>query len=252
MKHVTCAQGSDEWRRARLGVPTASGFSRIITPAKKETKDGEIKGWNPTRGETRRAYAIHLLTEKILDIPLEGPTTPSMLHGHDWEARARAAYEMLTGFDIETCGFCLNDEGTAGASPDTLVGDEGLCQIKCPEKPDVHVGYLLDPQSLAEEHWVQLQGELYICDGRKWNDIISYFSGMPMARIRVEPDVEFQKRLDSALRTFVCELSDLVERAKERGWIKPKKDAPDYSRDWLTQADVDKILAARRGEHAIQ
>lgn len=240
MKHHACVQGTEQWRMLRCGIPTASEFHRIIQPKK----------WEPTKGETRRAFALHLLTERILGMPLDGPTTASMLHGNNWESKARAAYAMLTGLEVEPCGFCTNDEGTAGASPDTLIGDEGLCQIKCPEKPEVHVGYLMEPQSLVEDHWVQLQGELYICSDRKWNDIISYFGGMPMVTVRVEPHPEFQAKLDVALRSFVCELSDMVERANKAGWIAPKPEQPDQSREWITQEDVDAILAARRTQEA--
>src|SRR5690348_9866539 len=240
MKHYAVTQGSEEWRMLRCGLPTASQFERIITPKK----------WEPTKGETRRAYALHLLTEMILGMPLDGPSMPAMLHGQQWESKARAAYEMLTGYDVTTCGFCMNDEGTAGASPDTLVGTDGMCQIKCPEKPDIHVGYLMEPQSLVQEHWVQLQGELYICGDRKWNDIISYFAGMPMVTVRVEPHPEFQAKLDTALRSFTCELSDMVERAKKEGWIAPKPERKDYSREWITQDDVTAILAHRRAVNA--
>ena len=244
MIHHRVTQGSEEWLRLRMGRPTASEFERIITPAKKETKDGQILGWNPTKGETRRAYAVYLLTELILDTPLSGVTVSAMDHGHDWEPKARAAYEMLHGVDVELCGLCTSDDGTAAASPDGFVGEDGSIEVKCPERPQIHCEYLLRPESLKEEHWVQTQGQLYIT-GRKWTDLISYFGGMPMVTVRVTPDDEFQKRLDVALRSFVCELSDLVKRAKAESWIKPKAAAPDHTRDWLTQDDIDVLLKSR-------
>jgi hypothetical protein len=224
-----------------MGRPTASVFDKIIT----------AKKWEPTKGETRMDFKVYLLTELILDMPLSGVTTAAMEHGHEWEEKARAAYEMLAGVDVEMCGFCTNDEGTIGASPDGFVGKDGSLEIKSPLKPEIHCGYMLNPQSLSDEYWVQTQGQLYVT-GRRWTDLISYFSGMPMVTIRVTPHAEFQQKLDVALRSFVCELSDLVTRAKAEGWIKEKKAAPDYSREWISQADVDAILAGRKAQDGNQ
>lgn len=242
MIHIPVVQGSEDWLRARMGRPTASEFDRIIT----------AKKWEPTSGAARRSYQVRLLTELILDCPLDDAVTPAMIHGTDFEAKTKAAYEMLHGVDIEPCGFCTNDDGTVGASPDGFVGSEGMVECKSPFKPEIHCGYLLNPQTLADQYWIQAQAQLYICDGRKWTDLISYFGGMPMVTIRVTPHAEFQQKLDVALRSFVCELSDLVERAKAEGWIKPKAEAPDHTRDWLTQDDIDKLLAAKQGEYGIQ
>lgn len=241
MIHHAVVQGSEEWIRARLGKPTASEFDRIITAVK----------WEPTKGETRRKYAVKLLTELILDGPLDGTTTPSMVHGKDWEVKARRAYEMLEAVDVEDCGFCTDDLQTYGASPDAFVGEYGSLEIKCPERPEIHVGYLLNPDSLKDEHWVQVQGQLYVT-GRKWTDLISYFMGIPMARVRIEPHPEFQKKLDVALRSFLCELSDLVELAKARGvefhqstpessWFAPAAD-PDHTSDELGEQETEEII----------
>ncbi len=243
MVYHSVVQGSDAWLRLRLGIPTASEFDRIITPKK----------WEPTSGAARRCYQIKLLTELILDGPLDGPTTPAMLHGKDWEPKARAAYEMQEGCDVEDCGFCTLDDGSAGASPDAFVGDEGSLEIKCPERPEIHVGYLLSPESFSEAHWVQVQGQLFIT-GRKWTDLVSYFMGVPMARVRIEPHPEFQKKLDVALKSFLAEFRDLKELAIKRGCRFPeRKEGPvETGRDWITTADVEAILHQRRefGQHA--
>lgn len=237
MIHHAVVQGSEEWLRLRLGRPTASDFERIITAVKHE----------PTKGETRRRYAVKLLTELILDGPLDSPTTPSMIHGSDWEMKARRAYEMLEGVDVTECGFCTTDDGMIGASPDSFVDEDGSLEIKCPEKPDIHVANLLDPDGLRKEHWVQVQGQLYVT-GRQWTDLVSYFMGIPMARVRIVPDPVFQAKLDAALQGFLRELTDLIELAKARGVVfrERKPEEPVLpSKDWLTQADVDAIVSAR-------
>ena len=247
MKHLRVTQGSEEWLQARLGIPTASEFERIITPAKMETKDGLIKGWNPTKGETRRRYQVKLVTELILGCSLDDVNTASMQHGRDWEMKARRAYEMLHGVDVEECGFCSLDDGSAGASPDGFVGEEGSLEIKSPERPEIHVGYLLRPETLSDEYWVQVQGQLFVT-GRKWTDLISYFMGIPMAVVRITPDEEFQKRLGAALDTFRSELAGLIEVARSRGVVfreRSQAAAKDHSQDFVTDEDVTAILAAR-------
>lgn len=234
MVHHSVVQGSEEWLRLRLGRPTASEFDRIIT----------AKKWELSAG--RHTYALRLLTELILDGPLDSIVTPAMLHGKDWEEKARAAYEMAEGVDAITCGFCTTDDGMIGASPDAFIGEEGSLEIKCPERPEIHVGYLLHPDTLKDEHWVQVQGQLLVSQ-RKWTDLISYFMGIPMARVRIEPHPEFQAKLAAALKTFLAEFKDLCELAVKRGVKFPDRNGKieDHSRDWITPEDVEQIIAGR-------
>lgn len=235
MKHIPCIQGSEEWHYLRLGIATASEFSRIITPKK----------WDLAAG--RRSYQMELVTERILGAPLDQVTTAAMQSGHDWEPKARAAYEMLTGVDVEMCGFCSTDDGSVGASPDAFVGDEGSLEIKSPFKPEIHVGYLLNPDSLKDEYWVQVQGQLFVT-GRKWTDLISYFMGIPMARVRIEPHQEFQTKLGVALKTFQNEMADLIEVAKGRGVVFRERPQPspakDHSQDFLSDEDAERVIAS--------
>jgi YqaJ-like viral recombinase domain len=234
MIHHRVTQGSEEWRKLRCGIPTASEFHRIITPKK----------WEPAAG--RRSYQVELITEMLLGMPLDGGVTPAMLHGKDWEPKARAAYEALHGVDVETCGFCLADHGSHGASPDAFVGDDGLLEIKCPDRPEIHVGNLIDPVLFYWDHMIQTQGQLYVT-GRKWADLVSYFQGLPMVTIRVEPNVEFHKKLAAALSRFAVELADLANLAKKAGAKFPDGQTIFiHSRDWITMEDVDAILEARK------
>ncbi|HKS74289.1 MAG TPA: YqaJ viral recombinase family protein [Terriglobales bacterium] len=234
MKFIPCTQGQPDWHRARMGRPCASEFERVITPLGKATKS-----------EARRDFLLSLLAELILDVPRSTVTTAAMQHGKDQEPKARSAYEMMAGVEVELCGFCTTDDGSAGASPDGLVGDSGLVELKAPFEPRVHLGYLLEPSTLVKEYHVQVQGQLYVT-GREWTDLISYFGGMPMVTVRVAPDQEFQAKLAEALRMFCNDLALYVDIAKERGWIKPARPEADHSRDFVTDADVDAILAAQR------
>lgn len=240
MTHHPCVQGSDEWKRLRFGKPTASEFDNIITAAK----------WEPTASQARRSYMMRILAELIIDIPLTGASTASMEHGHAWEPKARAAYEFERGVDVELCGFCTDDAGTIGASPDGFVGEDGSIEIKCPEKPEIHCGYLVDSETLKKAYFVQTQGQLFVT-GRKWTDLVSYFGGMPMVCERVKPVEEFQAKLGYALQLFTRDLALYVDMAKDRGWIKPPKSADAPSDKYaVTMADLEFILAAQREQHA--
>lgn len=232
-------QGSQEWHRLRMGIPTASEFERIITPAK----------WEPTKGDTRRKYMVELLTALILDEPLKPVTASALDHGHDWEDKAVAAYEMLYGVDVERVGFCTNDTGTVGCSPDGFIGQDGGVEIKCPEKPEIHVGYMLDPETLKQNYFVQTQGQLYVT-GRKWTDLISYFSGLDMVCVRVFPVAEFQAKLHAALTDFCGLLSANIERAKAAGWISTPSELADHCKDFISADDAEMIIEDLKSREA--
>lgn len=242
MNHIPCVQGSEEWHYHRHGLPTASGAERFIT----------AKRWEPAAG--RRAYQLELLTELALDMSLDQVTTEAMQSGHDWEPKARAAYELDQGVDVAPCGFCTTDDGRMGASPDGFVGEEGLVELKCPFKPDRHMGYLVQPESLKSEYFVQTQAQLYVT-GRKWTDLISYFQSLPMVLLRIMPDPGFQEKFDAALKTFLREFADLIEAAKARGVEFPESRQAPLANPvvsliaqptLITESDLDEILRLRK------
>jgi len=189
MIHHPVKQGSDEWHDLRVGIPTASEFDRIITPAK----------WEPVKGDTRRKFLIELLAQRVFGLS-EKFGTAAMNHGKEWEPIARATYESLHGVDVGECGICINDAGTIGASPDGFVGEEGSIEIKSPANHEVHLASLIDSlqyERLARveplwtatakageitgflrDHWIQTQGQMYV-SGRKWTDLISNFARLP-------------------------------------------------------------------------
>lgn len=246
MRQFITRQGSEEWLRLRLGVPTASNFEKLIQPKK----------WEPTKGDTRNKYKMFLLTELILDEPLSEDVSAAMHHGTTHEENARAAYEMQMGVDVLPGGFCTNDDETFGASPDGFVGEDGLVQFKCPFKPEIHTKYLMNPLDFAEEYFVQTQGELFVT-GRKWNDLVSYVGIMPMVRVRIEPVPEFQEKLAQALHSFCAEFTDLCERAVQAGhldrmpmkpteWFKPPK--KQRHEEFITDQDVEDHIANLKAE----
>ena len=193
---LDCVQGSPEWDAARLGIPSSSRFSDILTPK------GKLSA-------SRRKYLCELLAEHALG------TRQDEFQGNYWtergldlEAEAGARYAFQTGLTVRRVGFIYRDETRlVGCSPDWLVvdGDDiaGIAEFKCPA-PKTHVGYLLG-EGIGGAYWQQMQGQLWVT-GLPWVDGVSYCPGLPPSIVRTLPDPEFQAALDEAIPAFVREM----------------------------------------------
>jgi hypothetical protein len=198
MKIKDCIQGQEQWLLLRRGIPTASEFKRIITPA---------------TGKFASTAAFSLACELIADAHdpdyLTRPdyVSASMANGMALEPRAIAAYEMLIGEDVQRPGFVLNDDETAGWSPDALLGEEGGAEIKVPE-PKKLVAWLAEGV-LPEEHKPQCHAALHI-GGLRWLDFVGWNTHFPLFRVRVVPD-DFTLALGKCLDKFLA-LKEGIER----------------------------------------
>jgi hypothetical protein len=180
------AQYSEEHDRLRLGIPTSSNFHKIITPQGKPSKQ-----W--------REYACVLIAERILHTKLEFYNSPAMERGLIVEAEAADWYEFDRDVSAERVGFITDDMHTMGCSPDRLVGDDGLLEIKAP-LPHTQVEYWISGE-ISERFRPQLQGQLYISQ-RSWVDILCWHDVLPKLVVRVEPDEKFIAVLDRELQIF--------------------------------------------------
>ena len=197
-------QGTPEWLAVRLGIPTASDFDKIITSTGKASTQ-------------TTAYAHKLLAEILTGHPVETfEKTEWMERGQALEESAVQFYELKTDIETVKIGFVTDDRRTMGCSPDRLVGNDGLLEIKCPA-PHTHVGYLLN-NKVDRKYWPQVQGQLLVT-GRKWVDWMSYHSEMQPVIIRVERDEEFLKAMNASIQQFNAEL------AVELGKLIPIKEA---------------------------
>jgi hypothetical protein len=183
MRIINCEQGSPEWLQARLGVPSASSYSKLITTTGKASAQAE-------------AYINQLVAERITGEPSFFQVTDPMQRGMDLEPEARVRYEMETGNLVEQVGFLMHDTLEAGASPDGLVGEEGGLEIKCPMR-STHVEYLRNGR-LPSKYIQQVQGCLWI-SGRDWWHFMSYHPKMTPLIIRVYRDEVFIKALELAV-----------------------------------------------------
>jgi YqaJ-like viral recombinase domain len=196
-------QGSTQWLACRSGIPTASCFDRIVTP----------KGRPSTQAEK---YMFRLLAERMLGRPITEAISYWMGRGLATEAEAVAYYEGIRELETVPVGLLTNDAGTIGASPDRLVGDRGLLEIKVPAE-HTHVGYLLT-RSVDAEYYPQVQGQLWISE-REWLDVMSYHPEMPPALIRVERDEAYIATLSTAVSAFSEQLEAKAAELREKGWI---------------------------------
>lgn len=192
-------QGSPEWLSLRGGIPTASGFSNIVTSKGEPSKSAQ-------------KYMYQLAGERLTGAPMESYTNGNMARGNEMEAEARAAYEFITDNHIEQVAFCFKDERRLyGASPDGLVGADGGVEFKNPILTTA-VEYL-DKKKLPTIYTQQTQGFLLVT-GREWIDFMAYFPGLKPLIIRVERDEKFIRALECELDDFCGELNALVERLR--------------------------------------
>jgi putative phage-type endonuclease len=150
-----------------------------------------------------------LAGEKVSGIVEETYQNAAMLRGIETEQEARDFYNFTMSVKAQQVGLCISDCCKWGASPDGLVGDDGLLEIKCPTVA-VHVGYLLD-NKLPTEYFQQVQGQLFVT-GRAWCDFVSYSSGIKPLVIRVLPDMVFHAALSKELDSFCAELEQIIQK----------------------------------------
>jgi hypothetical protein len=130
-----------------------------------------------------------------------------MERGQIVEADAAEWYELTENLDTQKIGFITTDDGRIGASPDRLIGDEGLLEIKCPE-PAAQVEYLLTGK-LERSYYPQLQGQLLV-SGRAWVDIVAWSADLPSTVIRVERDEKYIAGLATELGSFNAEIDRVM------------------------------------------
>lgn len=194
-------QGGPEWHELRRGVPTSSAFSRIMTPKSRKLSSQVDDYIAELIGERMSIYGAE---------HAENYMSNAMRHGADTEAEARRYLAMHANLDITNGGFCLTDDGRWGASPDGLVGEDGVVEIKCP-MAKTQVRYLLD-RTLPDEYLCQVHGQL-IVTGRKYVQFVSYHPGLPPFLCRIDPD-EFTTELRVCLEIFHAKYQEVLLKVK--------------------------------------
>lgn len=189
----THPQGSDQWFDVRKGIVTASRFKDVLA-----------KG----EGKMKTKYLRQLAAEIITGKPMETYSNFHMERGNAMEAEARSFYELTNNIDAAPVGFIRR--GDAGCSPDALIGDKGLLQIKT-TLPELLIERLMsaDADQFPPEHMAQCQGELFVSE-REWTDLLIYWPGLPRCQRRLYRDDVYIRMLDVAVKQFNDELAELV------------------------------------------
>lgn len=204
--HMELMQGTDEWHQARLGVLTASTMGSLFT-----------KALAPSKGATPDTLMYRLMAERFNGWTPDGFSGWDMERGHYEEELALGVY-CSEREAVKLCGFVTNDNFgfKLGFSPDGLVGDDGLVEVKS-KKHEFQMRAIfesvIDGGTMPDEHRLQVQAGLLVT-GRKWCDFISYSNGMPMAIVREYPDAELQSLIIKVAGAFEAKLAEKLAEFK--------------------------------------
>jgi len=208
-KRKMIEQGTPEWFADRLGKVTASRLADVLA----KTKTGY--------SATRNNYMTQLVLERVTGSRAEGYTNAAMAWGTEQEPFARAAYEAHTGQMVEEVGFIPHpDIDGAGASPDGLVGDDGMVEIKCPSSSTALEVWLTHAQGndpVDAKYYAQMQWQMR-CADRSWCDYVVFDPRMPAKAqlfvYRVKRNEDFIANAEDEVITFLTELDIKVESLK--------------------------------------
>lgn len=197
-------QGSAEWYRERMGQVTASRLADMRAKTK--------TGW----GASRANYAAQIVAERLTGVAAESFSSPAMKWGTEIEPEARSAYEFYSGLAVAETGYVPHPTiFLSGASPDGLVGDDGLVEIKCPNTA-THIETLTGG-SVPAKYILQMQWQM-ACTGRAWCDWVSYDPRMPEAmRLfikRVPRDNPLILVLEAEVIEFLAEIAETIANLK--------------------------------------
>ncbi len=198
---LDCEQNSPEWFSLRAGIPTSSCFATVMA-----------KGKGGGESKTRRTYLLKLAGEIITGEPMDNYSNAHMERGHAMEAEARNFYAFMQDAAPDQVGFIRN--GDKGASPDSLLGNDGILEIKT-KFPHLLIDLILKDK-FPPEHKAQCQGQLWVAE-REWLDIAVYWPRLPLFVKRVARDEAYIKDMSQAVDAFNAELNEIVERIRQYG-----------------------------------
>lgn len=199
MRVYAVAQGTEAWKQARHGIPTASQADRVITPKTLKPSSSQV------------TYRNQLLAERLVGHPIDWSGSDGYRdRGTGMEAEAKVFYELMYGVEVEQVGFIARDDDNFGGSPDGLVGTVGLLELKCPALHTA-IGYSVSPDTLVQEYRGQCQALLYVTE-REWIDLCAYNPELPAVVQRIERDEAYITALENALDVFCGDLDAQWER----------------------------------------
>lgn len=202
-------QRSEEWFHARLGKVTASRIADVMA----KTKSGPAA--------TRRNYMAELIAERLTQQPAKSFSSAAMQWGTDTEPQARAAYEFQFDATVTETGFVPHKYLESGASPDGLVGDDGLVEIKCPNTA-THLDYFEAGELTERKYLLQMQWQM-ACTDRKWCDFVSFDPRLPawcqVFLVRIERDDDLIREIEAEVKAFLAEIARKIDALHDRAGL---------------------------------
>lgn len=199
-------QGSDAWKALRAGKVTASRVADVLS----KIKSGESAG--------RKNYRMDLVAERLTGKPADSFTNSAMQWGTEQEPFARIAYETHKGLFVEQVPFI--DHPTIewfGCSPDGLVAEDGLLEIKCPNTT-THLEYLQDGKP-PSKYIPQMMAQM-ACTGRKWCDFASFDPRLPedlqLFVVRLNWDDAYIQEMEAEVKQFLNEVDATLSQLKRK------------------------------------
>lgn len=194
-------QGTPEWKAARMGHVTASGVANVMA-----------KGKGESEAVTRYKYKVQIVAERLTGVSAESFTSAAMEWGIEQEGFAVMAYESVHDVLVDKTGFWLHPTiKWLGVSPDRLVADDGLIEVKCPNTT-THLGYLFDNR-IPPEYYKQIQCQLWVT-GREWCDFVSYDPRLPKRNqllvVRTGRDEKVIAEMQAEVEKFLTEVESLI------------------------------------------
>ena len=198
-------QQTPEWYEVKIGKVGASRLSDVMA-----------EGKNGKPSATRANYMYELLTARLTGEYQQTYQSPEMLRGIELESEARRKYEIVTFNEVKKIGWIPHPEiDMCGCSPDGLVDDDGLIEIKCPNTK-THLETVLHGK-IARSYMLQMQWQME-CSGREWCDFVSYDPRLPeniqMCIIRVDKKQEVIDSIKTAVQAFLSELAELENKIR--------------------------------------
>lgn len=201
MDSAKTVQGTEEWHVARRGFASASRMADIMA----KTKSGPAT--------TRANYAAQIVAERLTGVCEPSYTSAAMQRGTELEPEARAAYSFAKDADVQEVGFLLHPSiEWSGASPDGLVGDDGLVEFKCPSTA-THIE-TLESGKVDRRYMLQMQWQM-ACSGRAWCDFVSYDPRMPPSMSlfikRIPRDPVLIAEMEAEVTQFLSEVQTTID-----------------------------------------
>lgn len=193
-------QRTEEWHAVRCGKVTASRIADVVAKTK--------TGW----GASRANYKAALVSERLTGITESSFVNKEMQWGIDYEQEARENYQFITSYDVQDVGFVLHPNiGESGASPDGLIGKNGMVEIKCPNTA-THIE-TLQGEGLKQKYLYQMMWQMACCQ-RQWCDFVSYDPRMPphlqIFIKRIKRSDSIIAMLEKEVKAFLQELEDVI------------------------------------------